>query len=121
MRSGSVTEPRLMSHALNGELNVLSTDSSAPAVCAMPAIVAMPDTLSVGLAGVSMCTSFVFGRIASRTFCGDVGRVGEDRVVAAVQHGRERGRQRRHSAGERLRVTGAIPTVDSLSYKEPSR
>ena len=32
MRSGSVTKPRLMSHALNGELNVLSTDSSAPAV-----------------------------------------------------------------------------------------
>ena len=25
MRSGSVTEPRLMSHALNGEMNVLST------------------------------------------------------------------------------------------------
>ena len=32
MRSGIVTEPRLMSHALNGELNGLSTDSSAPAV-----------------------------------------------------------------------------------------
>lgn len=32
MRSGIVTEPRLMSHALNGELNVLSTDSSVPVV-----------------------------------------------------------------------------------------
>lgn len=66
----TMSAPRSAGRTLNGELNVLSTDSSAPAVCAMPAIVAMSDTLSVGLAGVSMCTSFVFGRIASRTFCG---------------------------------------------------
>ena len=29
MRSGSVTKPRLMSHALNGEMNVLSTPAKS--------------------------------------------------------------------------------------------
>ena len=66
----TMSAPRSIGRTLNGELNVLSTESSAPAPCASFAAASMSVTLSVGFAGVSMCTSFVFGRIASAMFFG---------------------------------------------------
>ena len=50
-----------------GVPHVLSTAQSAPPSCAIAAIAAMSTTRSSGLDGVSTQTSFVFGRIASRT------------------------------------------------------
>ena len=53
-----------------GDANVLSTASRAPARWAMSAVRAMSVSFSVGFAGVSTNTSFVFGRRARATLSG---------------------------------------------------
>jgi hypothetical protein len=53
-------------------VNVESTESSAPAPCAIAAISGMSQTRVVGLAITSVCTSFVFGRTAARTASGSL-------------------------------------------------
>ena len=50
-----------------GVAKVESTESFAPAACAIWAIARMSDKRTMGLQGVSMCTSFVLGRIAAGT------------------------------------------------------
>ena len=97
-------------------------------------MVAMSETLSVGFAGVSICTrgvgakrrAYVLGiggihdggfdavllrqNLVQQAVGGDIGGVGEDRVVASVEERGERGGQRGHAGSEHHRILGTFKT-----------
>ena len=70
--STAKSAPSSMGRWLKGEAKVLSTLSSAPCRWAISAMAAMSEIMRVGLPGVSMCMSLVFGRMAASTFAGSV-------------------------------------------------
>ena len=90
-----------------GVANVASTDSSAPASCAIAATASTSVTRVVGLAGVSTCTSRVCGRIAAaRT----ASRSAESTSVAVMPYfrGKQLGEQ---PVGADVGVVGAHDVV----------